>query len=169
MEDELAGQGKWMRLFATAFIAVEHAAYVALGMLLSATALLALAGGAMVLWNGLDDWSNTRTIFDVIDRLLFVLMLIEILHTVRASVRSGALNCEPFLIVGLIATIRRVLVITLKSSEASKQDTMSDGATRLFGASMIELMVLALLIVVMVGSIRLLKGTRQAGGGLRWH
>jgi len=157
MEDELDGQGKWMRMSAASFIAVEHAAYIALGFLLSATALLALAGGALVLWNGLSDWSSSRTIFDVIDRLLFVLMLIEILHTVRASVRSGALTCEPFLVVGLIASIRRVLVITLKSSEASKQDNMSDAATRTFGASMIELCVLAVLILVMVGSIRLLR------------
>jgi uncharacterized membrane protein (DUF373 family) len=157
MEDELEGQGKWMRMSATSFIAVEHTAYIALGFLLSATALLALAGGALVLWDGLSDWSNTRTIFNVIDRLLFVLMLIEILHTVRASVRSGALTCEPFLVVGLIASIRRVLVITLQSSEAAKQGTLSDAAMRTFGASMIELCVLAVLILVMVGSIRLLQ------------
>ena len=113
-----------LRLAAKSFLWVEHAAYIALGLLLSATALMALAGGALLLWGGLEDWSSTKTIFDIIDRLLFVLMLIEILHTVRASVRSGALNCEPFLVVGLIASIRRVLVITLKSSEASKQDSM---------------------------------------------
>ena len=146
-----------LRLAAKSFLWVEHAAYIALGLLLSATALMALAGGALLLWGGLEDWSSTKTIFDIIDRLLFVLMLIEILHTVRASVRSGALNCEPFLVVGLIASIRRVLVITLKSSEASKQDSMPDGALRLFGASMTELVVLALLILVMVGSIRLLQ------------
>lgn len=150
-----------LRLAVKSFLWVEHAAYIALGLLLSATALIALAGGALLLWSGLSDWSSTKTIFGIIDRLLFVLMLIEILHTVRASVRSGALNCEPFLVVGLIASIRRVLVITLKSSEASKQDSMPDGALRLFGASMTELVVLAVLILVMVGSIRLLQ-TRAA-------
>ena len=53
---------------------------------------------------------------------LFVLMLVEILHTVRVSIRSGNLNAEPFLIVGLIASIRRVLVITLQSSNAQQQE-----------------------------------------------
>ncbi len=152
-----------LRLAVRSFLWVEHAAYIALGLLLSATALMALAGGAMLLVSGLADWSSTKTIFGIIDRLLFVLMLIEILHTVRASVRSGALNCEPFLVVGLIASIRRVLVITLKSSEASKQDNMPDGALRLFSASMAELLVLAVLILVMVGSIRLLQArSKQA-------
>ena len=44
-----------------------------------------------------------------------MLMMAEILHTVHVSVRTGTLMCEPFLIVGLIACIRRVLVSTLES------------------------------------------------------
>ena len=73
--------------------------------------------GAQLLLEGMRDWSGTGAIFLIVDRLMFVLMLIEILHTVRGSVRSGTLTSEPFLIIGLIASIRNVLVITLKSSE----------------------------------------------------
>ncbi len=68
------------------FLRVEHSLYLALGILLVVTSVLALAGAAATLWNGLGEWSSTETVFTVIDRLLFVLMLIEILHTVRASV-----------------------------------------------------------------------------------
>jgi uncharacterized membrane protein len=71
--------------------------------------------------------------------------------------RSGELTSEPFLVVGLIASIRRVLVITLKSSETTKSDSMSDAMERMFHASMLELGVLAVLILVMVVSIRLLR------------
>lgn len=42
-----------------------------------------------------------------LDQLLLVLMMVEILHTVRISIRTQALTVIPFLIVGLIATIRR--------------------------------------------------------------
>ncbi len=49
-------------------------------------------------------------------------MLVEILHTVHASIRTGTLLCEPFLIVGLIACIRRVLVITLETSQITQPD-----------------------------------------------
>src|SRR3984893_10177856 len=94
---------------------IDLVVYVALGILLSVTALLSLGSAALLLLEGMRDWSGTRAIFLIVDRLMFVLMLIEILHTVRGSVRSGALTPEPFLIIGLIASIRNVLVITLKS------------------------------------------------------
>ena len=68
--------------------------------------------------------------------------------------------------VGLIATIRRVLVITLKSSETTKEDTMTDMAERVFHASMMELGVLAVLILVMVISIRLLRRSDTTDGKL---
>ena len=106
---------------------------------------------------------GTETIFAIIDRLLVVLMLVEILHTVRVSFRSGALVPEPFLIVGLIASIRRVLVITLESSEAFHGTGMAPEAALAFRWAMIELGVLAGLILVMVGAIFMLRRTRNAG------
>jgi hypothetical protein len=55
-------------------------------------------------------------VVEVIDRLLVVLVLVEISQTVRFSIRSHTLVTEPFLVVGLIATIRRVLVVTLDAA-----------------------------------------------------
>src|SRR4030081_458198 len=104
-----------IRLSTGLFLRIELVVYVALGILLSVTALLALGSATLLLWEGMRDWRGTRAIFLVVDRLMFVLMLIEILPTVRGSVRSGALAPEPFLIIGLIASIRNVLVITLET------------------------------------------------------
>lgn len=153
-----------VRLFSTrAFQRVEHGLYVALAILLGVTSLLALAGAAFTLWSGLGDWTGTSSVFVVIDRLLVVLMLVEILHTVHVSVRSGALTCEPFLVVGLIASIRRILVITLETSQVTQHGDMSDNGERLFRTSMIELGVLGVLILVMVVSIYLLRrGDQEA-------
>lgn len=160
MDSQGAVYDKLVRRSAAGFLWLEQTVYLALGILLSLAALIALVGAASLLWASLEDWTSTREIFLIIDRLLFVLMLIEILHTVRASMRTGELNCEPFLVVGLIATIRRVLVITLKSSETTRADTLSDAAERMFRASMLELGVLSLLILVMVVSIRMLRPAR---------
>jgi uncharacterized membrane protein len=91
------------------------------------------------------------------------LMLVEILHTVRVSIRSGQLSCEPFLIVGLIASIRRVLVITLETSQATKGGNLSQASEGMFRASMIELGVLAVLILVMVVSIYILHRSGDPG------
>ncbi len=146
------------RVFSTRlFQEAEHGLYISLALLLCVTSIMALAGAAATLWSGLGDWTGTNSIFVVIDRLLVVLMLVEILHTVHVSVQSGSLTCEPFLIVGLIASIRRVLVITLELSQATQHGEMTGGAAVLFRNSMVELGVLGVLILVMVVSIYLLR------------
>jgi uncharacterized membrane protein (DUF373 family) len=99
-----------------------------------------------------------------IDRILLVLMIIEILHTVRVSFNEGALTCEPFLVVGLIASIRRVLMITLESSQAQDSGKPAAELQHLFNESMIELGVLGGLIIVMVVSIYLLRRAKRLGG-----
>jgi hypothetical protein len=145
------------RLSTELFLRIELVVYVALGILLSLTALLALASAALLLWEGTRDWSGTSAIFLIVDKLMFVLILIEILHTVRGSVRSGALTPEPFLIIGLIASIRNVLVITLKSSGVTSESLASIEGETLFRSSIVELGVLAALILIFVISIYLLR------------
>ncbi len=159
-ETDATPPGPADRLFET----VEHAIYLGLAALLSITALLALGSACFALWDAARDWSGPEPILALIDRLLFALMLIEILHTVRASIRSGTLTCEPFLVVGLIASIRRILVLTLESSQATKAATWSPASESLFRAAMLELTVLGGLILVIVVSIYLLRRRTAAGG-----
>ncbi len=140
------------------FNQVEQGLYVALATLITITCVVALAGAADALIRGLADWSSTDMVFSIIDRLLVVLMLVEILHTVLVSVKSGTLVPEPFLIVGLIASIRRILVITL---ETAQHGGVSNGDDLTFRASMIELGVLGVLILVMVTSIYMLRRARH--------
>ncbi len=93
----------------------------------------------------------------MLDQLLVVLMLVEILHTVRISIRSHYLVTEPFLIIGLIASIRRILVITLEAATLTKEGKWSMEGASIFHASMIELGLLGLLVLVLVFSITLLR------------
>ena len=154
-------KGRVIRLAIDFFLHIELVVYVALGALLSVTALLTLGSAALLLLEGLRDWSGTREVFVIVDRLMFVLMLIEILHTVRGSVRSGELTPEPFLIIGLIASIRNVLVITLKSSGMTSEGHHgSIEGEMLFRSSIIELGVLGALILIFVVSIYLLRRGR---------
>ncbi|WP_197033429.1 phosphate-starvation-inducible PsiE family protein [Bradyrhizobium sp. URHD0069] len=146
-----------IRLSTEMFLHIEIVVYVALGVLLSLSALLTLGSAALLLLEGMRDWGGTHAIFLIVDRLMFVLMLIEILHTVRGSVRSGALTPEPFLIIGLIASIRNVLVITLKSSGVTAEGLASTGGEMLFRSSIVELAVLGVLILIFVVSIYLLR------------
>jgi len=138
-----------------AFLMVEHGVYAAIGLLLAIVAVVALIHVGVDVTVGVLAWESADKIFRTVDQLLFVLMLVEILHTVRVSLRSGNLNAEPFLVVGLIASIRRVLVITLQSSNAQQANGADHEA--LFRTSMIELGVLALLILTMVVSIAMIR------------
>ena len=138
----------------------EIVIYSVLAVLLAVTAFVTIATAGQILWIGLSHWTVAAQTLRVLNQLLIVLMLVEILHTVRVSLRSGELSVEPFLIVGLIASIRRILVITLETVKNSHGEMNADA----FSRSMIELSVLGGLILVMVASIFVL---RRSGGSRR--
>jgi hypothetical protein len=135
----------------------EVAIYTVLAALLFATAIAAAANAGKLLWEGLREWMVTARTLQVLDQLLVVLMLVEILHTVRISIRSHILVTEPFLVVGLIASIRRILVITLEASTLTKGGVWSPENAGIFRATMIELGLLGLLVLILVFSITLLR------------
>ena len=64
----------------------EVAIYSILAVLLSITALAAIASAGKLLWDGISHWTIANETFRVLDQLLVVLMLVEILHTVRISI-----------------------------------------------------------------------------------
>jgi len=65
-------------------------------------------------------------------------------------------------VVGLIASIRRMLVITLEAADLTKPGRWSSDGERIFHASMIELALLGGIILVLVVSITLLRRNSPA-------
>jgi uncharacterized membrane protein (DUF373 family) len=143
--------------FGDYLVKAEVIIYSVLAVLLFATALATIADATKILWEGLRHWIIVKQTLQVLDQLLIVLMLVEILHTVRISIRSHTLITEPFLVVGLIASIRRMLVITLEASTLTKEGTWSPERAGIFKATMIELGLLGVLILILVFSITLLR------------
>lgn len=93
---------------------LELLLYIAVGVLLCIAAAGALFAAGAIIWQGVGRGLLSNYGLLALDQLLLVLMLVEILHTVRISVHSKELMLiEPFLIVGMIASIR-LLVITCK-------------------------------------------------------
>jgi|SRR4029077_4100917 len=144
---------------------VEVMIYAILAVLLALTAIVTIVSAGKMLWDGLSRWSLAAQTLRVLNELLIVLMLVEILHTVRISIRSHRLViAEPFLIVGLIASIRRILVITLEAATLSREGAwVSDGARTIFHGSMIELGLLGLLVLILVHSIIWLRRNAELG------
>jgi uncharacterized membrane protein (DUF373 family) len=104
--------------------------------LLAITALVTIATAVQILWIGLSHWTVAAQTSRVLNELLIVLMLVEILHTVRISIRSHVLVTEPFWVVGLIASTRRILVITLEAATLTKEGAWTtEGARGIFHSS----------------------------------
>ena len=127
---------------------VEDLVYISLGLLLSITVLVLVASGFLSLGRGLAAWELAGGIIGLLDQILLILLLVELLYTVQVSFREHALSAEPFLLVGLIATIRRVLVLTAELGEQKEPPSTP---------FLVELGVLALLILVLAMSLLLLR------------
>jgi uncharacterized membrane protein (DUF373 family) len=135
----------------TGFTRVEEVAYVGLGLVLGVSALVLLGSVALSLAQAIMSANLTGKIVGLLDQSLLILMIVEILYTLQVSFREHVLAAEPFLVVGLIAAIRRVLVLT---AEFSKPGEIVEAA---FRNVMFELGILTGLILTLVFSLFLLR------------
>jgi uncharacterized membrane protein (DUF373 family) len=141
-----------------AFKVVEDVVYIGLGILLAATAVALLGSETVTFVRLLARGELTATVVDLLDTILLILMIVEIMYTVQVSFRRHTLIPEPFLVVGLIAATRRILVLTAEFAK-----TMEKGADFTRNA-MLELGLLTMLIVALVLSLRLLRAYSTPGG-----
>lgn len=138
-------------LTARAFTAVEDIVYLGLGILLAGSSIALLVSSGITFVQNLMARSLTANIVPLLDRLLLILLVVELLYTVQVSFREHGLIPEPFLLVGLIAAIRRVLVLTAEFAQVRDQTEI------VFQHLVIELAVLTFLIVALVVSLVLLR------------
>lgn len=148
-----SSQGRFRSLVARAFSRTEDFIYAALGVLLAAGAVFLLVTSVVTFGHDAFGGQATRALVDLLDRLLLALMIVELLYTVRVHFREHRLAPEPFLIIGLIATLRRVLIVTAQFSGLAEQAH--------FRESMIELGLLTAMVLVLVVSLRLLHERRM--------
>ena len=130
---------------------VEDIVYVGLGLLLTVAAftllVIALKSIMLALWNR----ALGGQIVSLLDQILLILLVIELLYTVQVSFRERGLIAEPFLVVALIAAIRRILVLT---AEVPK---LPEAGDVVFRHAMLELGVLTVMVLVLVGSLIMLQ------------
>jgi uncharacterized membrane protein (DUF373 family) len=128
---------------------IEDAIYLAIAGALITAAVALLLSAAIDFYSTLMGHLRDNAL-RLLDSLLLVLMLVEILHTVGISLRQHALTAEPFLMVGLIAVIRRVLVITTEQAQLTSSPAV-------FTLTLWELLLLGFLIVILVTAIFILR------------
>lgn len=124
-----------------------------------------LVVGAVVLL-GVQAWSFTRLVgesasillLDILDGLLLVFIFVELLFAVRATLRSHEIVAEPFLVIGIIACIKEVVVLSVEAA-----DLLSEGPE--FSRAMTQVGVLGGLVLLLSVAMYVLRLRRQEAAG----
>ena len=91
---------------------IQSTLYVVVGVLLLVAAAFTLVGTIVDVIKGSDSRAIADTGVFILDRVLLVFIIAELIYTLRLVDVGGKILVEPFLFIGLIAVVRRVLVIT---------------------------------------------------------
>ena len=133
------------------FSLAEDTLYVGLGLLLIAIAFTLLITEIVYFAQYLSTGTMADNVVFLLDRILLIIIFVEVLYTVQVSFRQHILRPEPFLVVGLIAVTRRILVLTAEMSKLGKETPEA------FYNAMIELGLLTILIITLVVCLRMLR------------
>ncbi|WP_405575402.1 phosphate-starvation-inducible PsiE family protein [Streptomyces sp. NBC_01167] len=122
---------------------VEDAIHLIVAVLLVLLAALLTIGVVDDVVDAIQGPYHEETIvLSALDNSLVLFIVAELLHTVRLTIRNQTLDAEPFLVVGLIAGIRKVLIVTAEADKSFRWSVQG-----------IELLVLMGLILVMATSV----------------
>ncbi|MBI5030836.1 MAG: phosphate-starvation-inducible PsiE family protein [Chloroflexi bacterium] len=130
-------------------------------LVLTLTAIVLVVMALVTLINTLVSLSSVVTqgmsrllAVETLDSVLLVIITMEVFYTVTLSLKSHTLVAEPFLIVGAIAAVRRVLVITAATGtpQANPEFVMRE---------LVELGLLALVVFFIAASVYLLRKGQQ--------
>src|SRR5437899_11622373 len=136
---------------ARGFTTVEDVVYIGLGILLAASAIALLISGFVSFVEAVRNGDLANNIIVLLDQMLLVLLIVELLYTVQVSIREHSIVPEPFLLVGVIAGIRRVLVITAEFGHVPRLPA------EMLQRFLYELGVLTFLILALVISLILVR------------
>ena len=143
-------------LVSNVFSVMQDILYGAIALLLVVIAALVVISTAGSVIEAVTGGHIMQGVIEVVDRVLLALMVAEILYTVVVSFQSHSLKPEPFLIVGLIAAVRRVLLISLEAAH------MTGVQHEKFLDYMLEMSILGVLIVIFVLAILFLRKTSRS-------
>ena len=108
--------GGMTRTTARTLEVAENVVYGGIAAFLVGTALVCLALAGKTAWGLVTDFSE-QPILDLLDILLLVFIVVELLFAVRSTVEKRELLAEPFLLVGIIASIKEIVVLSVESAK----------------------------------------------------
>ena len=131
-----------------AMAVVEDVVYAGIALVLS-------VGAGALLWVAARDlvrgWADTDGMVHVLDTLLLVFIFVELLYAVRLTLRERQVLVEPFLLVGVLASIKEIVVLSVEAAEQVTEDADA------FERSLVEISVLTVLVLALALSAFLLR------------
>ena len=135
---------RYKRVFTGVLDVIERIAYVAIALALSIPIVMLVFSAAISMLE-VSEVGVLETALTVLDRVLLAFIFVELIDTVRVTVRErGIFIAEPFLLVGLIAVVRRILLLTAEIEQASAEE---------FQNMLVELGVMTGLVIVLTGAL----------------
>ena len=128
----------------------ETVAYgIAFLLLVSAAIMVVIGGAGAVVQAATHKVSTLQGSVLILDRVLMVLIIAEIAATLRTVLLRHEIAAEPFLFIGLIASVRRILMVTAEAEHPHSDQELN----RL----LLELGALGLLVIGMAAAIFLIR------------
>ena len=143
----------WPSVAASYLNYAESGVLVLIGVVLVILAVLLLGTGVVALLEATANHTVGHEAIEILNSVLLVMMTMEIVYTVAISLQSHTLVAEPFLIIGTIAAIRRMLVITATSVD-------NENNPAVFGNTLVELGLLAGMVIALAIAIWILRHSK---------
>lgn len=122
---------------------VEDVLYVVIAAILTLAAVALVVVVARDL-PGLFTSSGQDQALAVLDVVLLIFIVVELLFAVRETVARRELVAEPFLLVGIIASIKEIVVLSVKAAESAGKGSEFDDQLMLIGVLGVLVLLLAL-------------------------
>ena len=127
----------------------ENVIYAGIVLFLLAAGALLLAVAGRSTWTAVRDFDQTGALA-LLDVLLLLFIVVELLFAVRTTIEKRELVAEPFLLVGILASIKEIVVLSVEAAKSIGQ-----GAD--FLDRMIEIGVLGVLVLLLAVAALLLR------------
>lgn len=106
----------------------------------------------------LRDAPAKTVMLEVLDGLLMIFIFVELLYAVRSCLRSHEIVAEPFLIVGILAGIKEIVVLSVEAATL-----LDKGAP--FARAVVEIGVLGAVVLVLAVAAFVLRERRRDTAG----
>ena len=131
-------------------VVVEDVIYVSIAALLAVAAGVVLVQSAFELYDGAGE-GDPNALVTLLDSLLLVFIFVELLYAVRTTLKERQIVAEPFLIAGILASIKEIIVLSVTAA-----DSYIDQGPE-FARAMVEIGLLAVTVVLLAATAVLLR------------